>query len=77
MNNFSSSSGKKASGIKGRGLINEVFSWPLAALGNHSHYYGKVGTCNSISHVPPVYVIKTVHSLIVKTSFTRKPIAYD
>ncbi|WOH11779.1 hypothetical protein DCAR_0831271 [Daucus carota subsp. sativus] len=54
MNNFSSSSGKKASGIKGRGLINEVFSWPLAALGNHSHYHGKVGTCNSISHVPPV-----------------------
>ncbi|KAL1805547.1 hypothetical protein ACET3Z_028615 [Daucus carota] len=42
MNNFSSSSGKKASGIKGRGLINEVFSWPLAALGNHSHYHGKV-----------------------------------
>ncbi|KAL8103849.1 hypothetical protein AgCh_028151 [Apium graveolens] len=38
----SSSSGKKATRIKGRGLIDEVFSWPLAALRNHDHYIGKV-----------------------------------
>ncbi|KAK1370362.1 Helicase MAGATAMA 3 [Heracleum sosnowskyi] len=40
----SSSSGKKAFEIKGRGLINVVLSWPLAALRNHRYYDGKVKT---------------------------------
>ncbi|KAK1378792.1 DNA-binding protein smubp-2 [Heracleum sosnowskyi] len=38
----SSSSVKKATVIKGRGLIDKVFSWPLDALRDHRHYIGKV-----------------------------------
>lgn len=45
----SSSSGKRASDIKGRGLIDVVLSWPLSALRNHFYYDGKVRICVSKS----------------------------
>ncbi|XP_074335214.1 uncharacterized protein LOC141672493 isoform X3 [Apium graveolens] len=40
----SSSSGKRASDIKGRGLIDVVLSWPLSSFRNQFYYDGKVKT---------------------------------